>query len=150
MKYSIIIVNYNGGTLLDECIDFVLKTEKNDFEIILVDNASHDNSHLKAKKKFPNIHLITNKKNLGFCEGNNVGIREAQGDYIIFLNPDTKVEPNWLEELSKACQKNGEGFYQPKILNADNKSLINSTGGGINLYGFAYLRGNGNKDEKTI
>ena len=93
MKTSVIIVNYNAGKLLENCLRSVFNTHNNDYEIILVDNASHDQSHLKCKEQFPEIILLENKTNLGFCEGNNVGIREATGDFIVFLNPDTEVMP---------------------------------------------------------
>jgi len=146
MKTSIIIVNFNGGELLEKCILSVLKTKLVDFEIILIDNASIDSSHLKCKEKFPTINLIENKENLGFCRGNNVGIKKAKGDYIVFLNPDTEVEPDWLIKLIDAYANLGECLLQPKILQADSKSIINSTGGSINIFAIPFLRGNGTKD----
>ncbi len=76
-----------------------------DFEIIVVDNLSSDNSHKECKKKFDTIILIENEANLGYCEGNNVGLRVAQGDFIIILNPDTVVTPNWIIELKNAHDK---------------------------------------------
>ena len=64
---SIIILNYNAGNLLIDCIDSIQKTNYENYEIILVDNDSQDDSHLKCSKKFPNICLIENKENLGYC-----------------------------------------------------------------------------------
>ena len=69
---SIIILNYNAGNLLIDCISSIMNSNLKDFEIILVDNCSSDNSHLDCKKKFDSIKLIENKENLGYCEGNNV------------------------------------------------------------------------------
>ena len=113
---SIVVLNYNAGKLLLDCIESVFKTKNEKFEVIVVDNISTDNSHKKCKEKFPEIHLIENKENLGYCEGNNVGIRNAKGEFIVILNPDTKVEPNWLEELFNTYEKFGDGLYQPKIM----------------------------------
>jgi len=74
---SIVILNYNAGDLLLDCIESIFKTKYDNYEVILVDNASQDDSHKKTKEKFSKIRLIENKENLGYCEGNNVGIREA-------------------------------------------------------------------------
>ena len=144
---SIIILNYNAGKLLIDCINSILKTNYDNYEIIVVDNASKDGSHLKCIEKFPKISLIENNENLGYCEGNNVGIRKAKGDYIIILNPDTLVDPNWIKELVFAYQKYGEGLYQPKFLTTTDHSSIMSTGNMINLFGFGFARGKGEFDD---
>ena len=88
---SIVILNYNAEKFLDECLSSIYKTEKVNFEIILVDNASTDKSYRKFTEKFPEIKLIENEKNLGYCGGNNIGIKEASGEFIVILNPDTIV-----------------------------------------------------------
>ena len=142
---SIIIVNFNAGKLLIDCVETLFKTKNYRIEIIVVDNVSTDGSHKKCKEIFPNIQLIENKENLGYCEGNNVGIRNANGEFIVILNPDTKVESNWLEELFKAYQKNGDGLYQPKILAFEN-NLFESGGNMLHLFGFGYSKGRGLTD----
>ncbi len=143
---SIIILNYNAGQLLSDCIESIFKTKYDNYEIILVDNASTDKSYKKCKEKFNMIHLIENEKNLGYCEGNNVGIREAKGEYVAILNPDTKVEPNWLDELVFAYRKHGDALYQPKILAFENK-IFESAGNMLQIFGFGYPKGRGEKDE---
>ena len=147
---SIIILNYNAGNLLIDCVDSIEKSAYTNFEIILVDNVSKDNSHKKCKEKFSSINLIENEKNLGYCEGNNVGLREAKGEFIVVLNPDTIVDNNWLDELLKAYQENGEGLYQPKFLVISDKSMLLSTGQMIQLFGFGYSRSKGDKDKKLF
>ena len=77
---SIIVLNYNAGNLLLNCIESIKNSSYKNIEIIVVDNISSDQSHFKCKEKFPEIILIQNKKNLGYCGGNNVGIKEAKGD----------------------------------------------------------------------
>ena len=147
---SIIILNYNAGKLIEECVDSIYQSNYKNFEIILVDNNSKDESHVKCKEKFPLINLIANKENLGYCEGNNVGIRVANGKFVIVLNPDTIVEPNWINELLQGYEKFGHGIYQPKFLTIDNKSILQSTGNMIQLFGFGYSRNKGDKDENQF
>ena len=108
---SIIILNYNADQLLLDCVESIMKTNYDNFEIIVVDNASVDGSHKKCKEKFEKIRLIENEKNLGYCGGNNVGIQDAKGDFIVILNPDTTVEPDWLSELVSVYNKCGEALY---------------------------------------
>src|SRR5438445_5897256 len=93
------------------------------------------------------INLIENDKNLGYCEGNNVGIRHATGEFAAILNPDTIVDPQWLKELLKAYNQFGEGLYQPKLLSASNHQIFNSAGNMIQLFGFGYSRGKGDFDK---
>ena len=143
---SIIVLNYNAGDLLLNCIESIFKTKNRKFEVIVVDNISTDNSHKKCQEKFPQIQLIENKENLGYCEGNNVGIRNANGEFIVILNPDTKVEPNWLEELFKAYEIFGEGLYQPKIMAFEN-NLFESGGNMLQVFGFGYSKGRGIEDK---
>ena len=147
---SIIILNYNAGNLLIDCVSSIQKSAYTNFEIILVDNISKDNSHKKCKNSFPTIKLIENKENLGYCEGNNVGLRTAKGEFVVVLNPDTIVDSNWLDELLEAHQNNGEGLYQPKFLATSDNSMLLSTGQMIQLFGFGYSRSKGYKDEKLF
>ena len=143
---SVIVLNYNAGDLLLNCVDSVFKSTYPNFEVIIVDNLSTDNSHIRCKEKFKKIQLIENEKNLGYCEGNNVGIKSAKGEFILILNPDTIVDPDWLNELFRAYQKHGEALYQPKHLSLKEKSTIMSTGNMMNVFGFGYAREKGQKD----
>jgi O-antigen biosynthesis protein len=92
-KISIIIVNYNVEYFLDQCLDSVVKAIKNvSAEVIIVDNNSVDGSLNMLSKKYPQFKLIANKFNGGFSKANNQAIKEANGEYILLLNPDTVVE----------------------------------------------------------
>ena len=143
---SIIILNYNAGQILLDCFESVIKTNYDNFEIIIVDNASEDKSYRKCKEKFERTRIIENGKNLGYCEGNNIGIKNAKGEFVVILNPDTTVEPCWLNELFFAYKKYGEALYQPKHLSLKEKSIIMSTGNMMNIFGFGYAREKGKKD----
>ena len=149
---SIIIVNYNAGKLLQDCIKSLYNSNHKNLEIIVVDNNSHDNSHKECKTIFPQIKLIENKKNLGYCEGNNVGINIATGKYIVILNPDTTVYPSWLNELLSAESKIGPGLFQPKIMVLKDENRISNRGNMQTIFGFGFAQDRGSlenyNDEK--
>ena len=147
---SIIILNYNAGQILLDCFESVIKTNYDNFEIIIVDNASKDKSHRKCKEKFERVRIIENEKNLGYCEGNNIGIKNAKGEFIVILNPDTTVHPDWLNELFCAYNKFGEGLYQPKHLSLSEKTVYMSAGNMLNIFGFGYAREKGKKDKNQF
>lgn len=90
---SIVIVNYNVAYFLEQCLNAVFKALENTHgEVFVVDNDSIDSSVEIVKKKFPDVHLIANKKNVGFSKANNQAMRIAKGKYVLLLNPDTVVE----------------------------------------------------------
>ncbi|NDB33719.1 MAG: glycosyltransferase family 2 protein, partial [Nitrososphaeria archaeon] len=127
-------------------VESIFNTSYNNIEVIIVDNASVDQSHKKCKEKFDKIRLIENKQNFGYCEGNNVGIREAKGQFVVILNPDTIVEPNCITELISAYEKYGDGLYQPKIISLYEKNILQSTGNMLHLFGFGFARDKGVPD----
>jgi O-antigen biosynthesis protein len=93
MELSVIIVNYNVKHFLEQCLHSVVKASKNiNTEIFVVDNNSADGSSQLVRKKFPDVHFIENKINVGFSKANNQAIRKSTGKYILLLNPDTVVE----------------------------------------------------------
>ncbi len=114
---SILIVNYNGKHLLEECIESITKIDypKNDFEVIIVDNDSQDDSIIFIEKNYPWIHLIQSKENLGFAGGNNLALKNAKGEYIVLLNNDTVVDPQWLTALVESAQDNSVGIVTSKL-----------------------------------
>ncbi len=107
----VIILNFNGSKWLTACLESLRTTEYANFKTVLVDNASIDDSVELVRRQFPEIELIANAANLGFSEGNNVGIRTALAagaEYVVLLNPDTKVLPAWLSELIAIGQREPE------------------------------------------
>ena len=100
MQLSVIILNYNVRYFLEQCVHSVQKAlEGIDSEIIVIDNASSDDSCEMMKAKFPYIKLIENKDNLGFPKGNNIGVAQAKGEYICILNPDTVVAEDTFSKI---------------------------------------------------
>ena len=92
MKLSVIIVNYNVRPYLTACLDSVQRAlEGIESEVFVVDNHSDDDSVEVISRDYAWVHLINNRENLGFSKANNIAIRQAQGEYILLLNPDTVV-----------------------------------------------------------
>jgi len=89
MQVSIIIVNFNGIEHIPSCLNSIYKFNSEQYEIIIVDNASNDGSVEYLQKNYPDVKLIINKENQGFAAGNNLGARYASGKYILLLNNDT-------------------------------------------------------------
>lgn len=114
---SVIIVTYNHARFIRECLRSVLLN--NPLEVIVIDNGSTDGTVEIIEREFPEIILIKSPKNLGYGAGNNLGVRYAKGKYIVILNPDTKVENGWLEELLKPLERRDKIITIPKILRSD-------------------------------
>lgn len=146
LSVSIIILNFNGGSLIENCLNSVLKTKYPYFEVIVWDNGSNGNEQEYLNKRYKNkIKLILKNKNYGFAEANNLAVKEARGKYIVFLNNDTIVDPNWLIPLVKKINSDEEiAFIQPKVLAIENNDYFNyagAAGGVIDKYGYTFARG---------
>ena len=99
---SVIIVNYNGKHHLEKCLRSLSKVDYKNYEIILVDNNSSDGSIEFVKESYPSVIIKKLDKNYGFAEPNNIGAKSANGEFLLFLNNDTYVEPNFISELVKS------------------------------------------------
>ena len=139
---SVIIVTYNHKKYLEHCINSVLKQDY-PYEVIVVDNCSHDGSVQLVKEKYPNVKLIESPENKGYGAGNNLGVRQAIGEYIAILNPDTIVENGWLRELVKPLE-NENIITTSKILSYDG-SVINTCGNINHFTGLTFTRGLGDE-----
>ena len=131
MKLSIVIVNYNVEYFLDQCLNSVFKAMKNiDGEVFVVDNDSIDGSNEMVRKKYPDVKLIANKKNVGFSVANNQAIRISEGEYVLLLNPDTVVEHDTFEKCINFMDKNPDaGGLGVKMLDGSGKFLPESKRG---------------------
>ncbi len=126
---SIIILVRNHREHLKDCLESVMNLDYPHLEIILADNASTDGSADFVQGKFPSVKVLRLDKNYGFAEGNNIAIKQAKGDYIFLLNPDTKVEPECVNKLVETMEKDKNiGICMPKMLIFNEPSVINSTG----------------------
>lgn len=103
-KLSIIILSYNVEQLLLDCLKSI--PSHSDWEIVVVDNKSSDNSVGSVKKRFPQVKIISNDRNLGFAAGNNIGINSSSSEFVLLLNPDTLVYPDSIETVLKYVEEN--------------------------------------------
>jgi GT2 family glycosyltransferase len=121
MKLSIVIINWNDKKVLPDCLESIYKqTSMIDFEVIISDNGSTDDSLEFVNKNYPQAIIIENKENLGFARGNNSGIEHATGEYILILNPDTIILDHALDKFVAWADKYPEaGAFGLKVLNPD-------------------------------
>ncbi len=142
---SVVILNYNGKKWIDPCCPSLLQTTYTPVEWIYVDNASVDGSAEHLSAHFPAFHIIRNAANSGYAGGNNVGIRAARGKYIVLLNNDVKVEPEWLSRLVQYAESDASvGALQPKVrsmLRPGYFDYAGASGGWIDRWGYSFLRG---------
>lgn len=132
-KISIIIINYNGKKDTLECLASLEKVNYPHFEIILVDNGSKDDSVQEISTKYPSIDLIETHQNLGFSEGNNVGIKKALQtgtEYFLLLNNDTTVDPDFLSGFVQATiEEPSASILGAKIYQYHHPHIIDHLGG---------------------
>jgi GT2 family glycosyltransferase len=139
---SVIIVNYNGQHFLRECLPSLNAQSYRDFEACVVDNGSTDCSLHLIESNFPWVHVITSRRNLGFCGGNNLAIRETKSEFVALLNNDTVVEPSWLEELVQMMRRNPEvGICASRVLYLAQPEIIYAAGDSYAIWGAALKRG---------
>jgi GT2 family glycosyltransferase len=117
---SIVILSHNGNGILEPCMDSITKTRYPNFEIVLVDNASTDGSVAVIDRKYganPNVTIVKNEYNAGFAQGNNIGAKHSKGDLLAFINDDTEVPPDWLDDLVRtAMDDRFVGIVLPRVI----------------------------------
>lgn len=131
MQLSVIILNYNVRYFLEQCVLSVQQAlEGIDSEVVVVDNNSTDDSCEMIRSRFPTIKLIENKENLGFPKGNNIGVSQANGEYICILNPDTVVaEDTFTKVLAFAKKQHDLGIVGVNLIDGTGKFLPESKRG---------------------
>ncbi len=131
---SIIIVTRNRQEEVLACLKSVWEMDYPNFEIILVDNASNDNTIKEVKEKFPKVKIVKSEKNLGANGGKNLGQTQAKGEYLFFLDSDTIVDKKLLSEMVNVAESEAKiGMVCPKMYYQDKKNIIWYAGADINL-----------------
>jgi N-acetylglucosaminyl-diphospho-decaprenol L-rhamnosyltransferase len=127
-RVRVIIVNYNGGALLQRCVEHLLRQTEGRFEAVIVDNASHGGPpHDLAYD--PRITVMAMEKNLGFAAANNRGFVGCKTPFVALLNPDAYAEPTWLEALlSSADAAPNFGMFASRQLQAENPEYLDGAG----------------------
>ena len=143
IQVSIIIVTYNNETVIEACLQaLTAATDLTLAEVLVVDNASQDATR-DLVCRYSGVRLLESADNLGFAGGNRVGLEAAQGEWLVLLNPDTEVQPGWLEALLAAAAGDPEtGIVAAKLLN-HGTGCIDSAGDGCLVTGRGYKRGDG-------
>jgi len=118
---SIVIISWNTADLLAQCLASIYTCPPdNDFEVLVVDNASTDDTVQIVRQQYPQVKLLENKKNVGFATANNQAVRHSTGRYVLLLNPDTKVKPGALKKLVEFIDTTPQaGAVGARILNPD-------------------------------
>ena len=144
MKIAVVILNWNGKSLLEKFLPSVLAFSK-EANIYLADNASEDDSVAFIQQHFPTITIIQNKTNGGYAKGYNDALKHVDADVFCLLNSDVEVTENWLVPvLAEFNNNNDTAIIQPKILDYKNKGFFEyagAAGGFIDKYGYPYCRG---------
>lgn len=145
---SVIIPNWNGAHHLPTCLDSLRRQTYSQFEVIVVDNNSQDDSLALMENEYPEVRVIGLEENRGFAGAVNVGIKEAGGEVIAVLNNDTEADPRWLAELWAGLERYPEaGSVAPKMVLFDQRQLINAAGDFYGVDGIPGNRGVWERDE---
>jgi GT2 family glycosyltransferase len=139
---SVIIPNYNGQRFLPTLLAALQKQTFQDFEIILADDASPDNSVAQVEAEYHEVRLLVNRQNQGFARTCNAAVDAAVGRVVVLLNNDTEPEPTWLGELVKAvCAHPDVAIFASKMLLFNERNMLHTTGDFIGADGIPRNRG---------
>ena len=144
-KVAVVILNYNGKKHLQQFLPSVLACAYPNFEIVVADNASTDDSVAFLKKHFPDVRLILLPANYGFALGYNMALEEIQSDYYVLLNSDVEVTPGWIDPIIELMERDPTvAACQPKIKSYVEKNKFEyagASGGWIDYFGYPFCRG---------
>jgi GT2 family glycosyltransferase len=142
---SVIILNYDGRRWLPACLDaLAAQRDAPEFETLVVDNGSHDDSISFVRTAYPRVRVVDNGGNLGFAGGNNAGARQARGEWLAFLNNDTVADPRWLAELWMAHLAHPAfDLITSRLVFLHDPAIVDSAGDGYLRAGGAFKHGHG-------
>ncbi|MBT5531025.1 MAG: glycosyltransferase family 2 protein, partial [Cytophagia bacterium] len=136
---SVLVLNYNGKRFLDDCFSSLLKSTYSNFEIIMIDNKSTDDSVAYTEEKYPEVEIFQNGVNGGFSLAYNNAFKFAKGKYFVVLNNDVSVDKAWIEPLVEEAEKDENiGALQPKLvsmLEPEKFEYAGASGGFMDKYG---------------
>lgn len=148
---SVVIVNYDSGAYLVDCVRSLVNSTYPNLELIVVDNASDDDSVTRVEALYEHVEVIRNPVNVGYSKASNIGIANANGEFVVIMNPDIVVDRDWLNGLLDAAHRHPRAaFFQPKILLMDDPHILNSAGNMIHIAGFGICRGIGTLDSERF
>lgn len=143
MRVAAVVVAYNGGRLLEECIASLVGQSLPELEIVLVDNASTDHAPCRVLRRFGDrVRTVWLPRNRGYAAGANAGWRTSSADVVVVLNQDLIVEPDCLALMLAALRASeGDALVSPKLVLRDAPDLVNCIGIEVHLSGVAWCRG---------
>ena len=144
-KVAVVILNWNGRKHMEQFLPSVTAATYENFEVIVADNGSTDNSLSFLQLHYPGIRTILFKENYGFAKGYNEALKQVKADYYVLLNSDVEVQPGWLEPMVELLEKDRSiAACQPKILSWHNKKMFEyagAAGGWLDKYGYPFAKG---------
>ena len=142
---DVVIVNYNGGQYVEECLSALAKQNHKPRQVVVVDNASSDGSAKSIRDGEYPVTLLELEDNTGFAYANNRGFELLKDpQWVALLNPDTIPDPDWLQNLVRAIEANpGHDIYASKLVDASNKNILDGTGDVYHVSGLAWRRHHG-------
>lgn len=148
-KIATIVVNWNSGSFLDQCLSALIRQTLLPREIIVVDNASSDGSLSTVKTRYPQVKIIRLERNKGFAAASNHAVSGLNDvTWIALLNPDAFPEPKWLETLLEAAKSYPDyAFYASRMMSSADRTLLDGAGDVYHTSGAAWKRGHGGKYE---
>ena len=148
-KAAVVIPNYNGIQYLETCLDALRQQTWRDFYTILVDNGSSDGSLDLVNTRYPEVEIVSLPENLGFCRAVNEGIRKAEAEYVILLNNDTQVFPDFAEQLYRGIRCHDRAFSAgAMMIQAHDHEKLDAAGDYYSALGWAFARGKGKPPAK--
>jgi GT2 family glycosyltransferase len=144
-RVAIVILNWNGREFLQRFLPSVNSTTYANYEIVVADNASTDDSVAWTNLHYPHVKVLTLLRNYGFARGYNEALQQVSADYYVLLNSDVHVEAGWLEPVISLMESDaGIGACQPKVLTYADPTLFEYAGGAggwLDRYGYPFARG---------
>jgi GT2 family glycosyltransferase len=144
-RLSIVIPHLQGAGILRDCLTSIYQSTFRSFEVIVVDNASTDDSREMLTREFPQVRLLALSSNRGYAGGCNAGIQQSDGEFVLLLNDDTVLEPQTLGNLAAALDDNpAVAFAQPKLLNIKDRRQFDysgACGGLMDFLGYPFAFG---------
>lgn len=145
--FTVVIVNYNGGEYLQAAVDSLAKQSFQDFELIVVDNASEDNSLISLKTQhIQSCRIEKLDKNVGFAAANNIAAQMGNGEWLALLNPDAVAEENWLMALKSAIDSHPDcKVFASCQISVEDLDMLDGAGDSYLAFGFPWQNGKGHR-----
>ncbi|MCQ2521205.1 MAG: glycosyltransferase family 2 protein [Lachnospiraceae bacterium] len=141
-RVSVVIPNYNGAEYLENCLLSLGQQTMPGMEIIVVDDASEDDSAKALEERYPAVRFLFHETNGGFCKSCNDGVKAAKAPYVILLNNDTTCHKDFAKALYKAIRRSPKIFSaQAKMVSMQNPEVLDDAGDGLTIMGWAFAPG---------